>query len=45
MSDKLKEFIDIPQQFIREGNQVCNSRPRQGVLLLTVEFIVRWQPS
>ena len=25
MSDKLKEFIDIPQQFIRDGNQVCYS--------------------
>ncbi|KAF8665254.1 hypothetical protein AX16_000276 [Volvariella volvacea WC 439] len=22
MSDKVKEFIEIPQQFIREGNQV-----------------------
>ncbi len=22
MSEKLKEFIDIPQQFIRDGNQV-----------------------
>ena len=22
MSDKLKEFIEVPQQFIREGNQV-----------------------
>ncbi|KIM33933.1 hypothetical protein M408DRAFT_325495 [Serendipita vermifera MAFF 305830] len=21
MSDKLKEFVDIPQQFIREGSQ------------------------
>ena len=24
MSEKLKEFVDIPQQFIRDGNQVCN---------------------
>lgn len=23
MSEKLKEFVDIPQQFIRDGNQVC----------------------
>ena len=22
MSDKIKEFIEIPQQFVREGNQV-----------------------
>lgn len=22
MSEKLKEFIDIPQQFIQDGNQV-----------------------
>ena len=22
MSDKLKEFIEVPQQFIRDGNQV-----------------------
>jgi hypothetical protein len=22
MSEKLKEFIDIPQQFVRDGNQV-----------------------
>jgi len=27
MSDKIKEFIEVPQQFIRDGNQVglCNS--------------------
>ena len=24
MSEKLKEFVDIPQQFVRDGNQVCN---------------------
>ena len=26
MSDKIKEFIEVPQQFIRDGNQVglCN---------------------
>jgi len=24
MSDKIREFIDIPQQFAREGNQVCS---------------------
>jgi hypothetical protein len=23
MSDKIREFIEIPQQFIRDGNQVC----------------------
>ena len=23
MSDKIREFIEVPQQFIREGNQVC----------------------
>lgn len=23
MSDKIKEFIEVPQQFIRDGNQVC----------------------
>jgi hypothetical protein len=23
MSDKLKEFTEIPQSFIRDGNQVC----------------------
>lgn len=23
MSDKIREFIDVPQQFIRDGNQVC----------------------
>ena len=26
MSEKLKEFVDIPQQFVREGNQV-RTRP------------------
>lgn len=25
MSDKIKEFIEVPQQFIREGNQVGDS--------------------
>jgi hypothetical protein len=25
MSDKIREFIDIPQQFIRDGNQACQS--------------------
>ena len=25
MSDRIKEFIEVPQQFIRDGNQV---RPR-----------------
>ena len=24
MSEKLKEFVDIPQQFVRDGNQVCS---------------------
>jgi hypothetical protein len=23
MSEKIKEFTEIPQQFVREGNQVC----------------------
>lgn len=23
MSDKFREFIEIPQQFVRDGNQVC----------------------
>lgn len=23
MSDKIREFIEVPQQFIRDGNQVC----------------------
>ena len=28
MSDKIKEFIEVPQQFIRDGSQVslCNLR-------------------
>lgn len=26
MSEKLKEFIDIPQQFIQDGNQVGIAR-------------------
>jgi hypothetical protein len=26
MSEKLKEFIDIPQQFIRDGNQVSTAK-------------------
>jgi protein transport protein SEC61 subunit gamma-like protein len=30
MSEKLKEFIDIPQQFVRDGNQV-------SVVQLTIE--------
>ena len=24
MSDKLREFIEVPQQFIRDGNQVLS---------------------
>lgn len=27
MSDKVREFIEIPQQFVRDGNQVCYSLP------------------
>lgn len=23
MSEKLKEFVDIPQEFVRDGKQVC----------------------
>ena len=23
MSEKVKEFVEIPQQFLRDGNQVC----------------------
>jgi len=23
MSDKVREFVEIPQQFIQDGNQVC----------------------
>ncbi|KAF7307062.1 Protein transport protein Sec61 subunit gamma [Mycena indigotica] len=25
MSEKIKEFVEIPQQFVREGTQVCAS--------------------
>ena len=28
MSEKIREFTEIPQQFIREGNQVCFSYHR-----------------
>jgi hypothetical protein len=24
MSEKIREFIEVPQQFIRDGNQVCS---------------------
>ncbi len=30
MSEKLKEFIDIPQQFIRDGNQVRGTHKRMN---------------
>ena len=23
MSEKLKEFMEVPQQFVKDGNQVC----------------------
>jgi hypothetical protein len=34
MSEKLKEFLDVPQQFVRDGNQVCHlsgSRRKQSL--------------
>jgi len=27
MSDKIKEWVEIPQQFIRDGNQVSDQPP------------------
>jgi len=27
MSDKLQEFLQVPQEFVRDGNQVCLYRP------------------
>jgi len=24
MSEKIQEFLEVPQEFIREGNQVCH---------------------
>lgn len=29
MSDKVKEFMDVPQQFVREGNLVCTFSDKQ----------------
>ena len=23
MSEKIREFLEVPQQFVRDGNQVC----------------------
>ncbi|KAG6868885.1 hypothetical protein C0993_008633 [Termitomyces sp. T159_Od127] len=28
MSDKIREFLDVPQQFVHDGNQVCRPTPR-----------------
>ena len=34
-SDKIKEFVEVPQQFIREGNQVRLFRCDLALLLLS----------
>ena len=37
MSDKIKEFLEVPQQFVREGNQVCwHVRKASTQLIATV---------
>lgn len=43
MSEKLKEFIDIPQQFVRDGNQVCSClQPLENVpQMMPLQFLTR----
>ena len=43
MSDKIREFIEVPQQFIREGNQVSGLSTAILRILLTnfFQFLTR----
>ena len=44
MSEKLKEFIDIPQQFVRDGNQVSVTQlacPWSSLISSTRQFLTR----
>lgn len=44
MSDKFREFIEIPQQFVRDGNQVCffsHSSISTAFSVFTPQFLTR----
>lgn len=41
MSDKVREFVEIPQQFLKEGNQVSRPPPAFVETWLTI----RWHYS
>ena len=41
MSDKIREFIEVPQQFIRDGNQVLLSLKSLTPLLIDIQFLTR----
>ena len=41
MSDKIREFIEVPQQFIRDGNQVLLSFKSLTPLLTVIQFLTR----
>jgi hypothetical protein len=43
MSDKIKEFVEIPQQFVRDGKQVQHifSVDLQTYLMMLWQFITR----
>ena len=43
MSEKIQEFLEIPQEFVREGNQVRRFRPCNAKMFLSLptQFLVR----
>ena len=40
MSDKVREFVEIPQQFVRDGNQVRHLCSSIWTLLFSLPFTV-----
>ena len=36
MSEQFKEFLEVPQQFVRDGNQVCY------VLIVSQKAVAHW---
>lgn len=41
MSEKVKEFVEIPQQFLRDGNQVSFFAALESLLFIGIQFITR----
>jgi hypothetical protein len=41
MSEKLQEFIEVPQQFVRDGRQVCLNTILSMYELICFQFIMR----